>query len=123
MSIPQRSKLLHSLRCWKDKAIARRQENEALKKRIIELTQSRDAWRLNAQIQQTTVAELQAERGSQKNAAHHAIAIVSKPSKPSSRSSFERLQVFGLSPKVAPFSRRSWRFRSKAPRIRPSCGG
>ena len=82
MSTPQRSKLLHSLRCWKEKAIARRQENEALKKRIIELTQSRDAWRLKAQIHHAQVAELQAERGSKKNAAHHAIAIVSKRSKP-----------------------------------------
>lgn len=82
MSTPQRSKLLHSLRCWKANAIARRQENEALKKRIIELTQSRDAWRLKAQIQQTKVAELQAEPGAEKNAAHHAIAIVSKRSKP-----------------------------------------
>ena len=52
MSTPQRSKLFHSVRGWKDKAIARRRENDALKKRIIELTQSRDAWRLKAQIQQ-----------------------------------------------------------------------
>ena len=82
MSTPQRSKLLHSVRGWKDKAIARRQENEALKKRSVELTQSRDSWRLNAQIHHAQVAELQTERGAEKNAAHHAIAIVSKRSKP-----------------------------------------
>ncbi len=81
MSTPQRSKLLHSLRSWKEKAIARRQENEALKKRIIELTQSRDAWRLKAQIQQATVATLRAEDGTEKNAVRHVTAIVSKRSK------------------------------------------
>ena len=82
MATPQRSKLLHSLRGWKAKAITRRQENEALKKRIIELTQSRDAWRLKAQISQAKVAELQAAHGSEKNSAHHAIVIASKRSKP-----------------------------------------
>lgn len=82
MSTPQRSKLLHSLRRWKAKAIARRQENEALKKRIVELTQSRDAWRLKAQQHLAEGAELRAERGSQKNAARHAIAIASKRSRP-----------------------------------------
>ena len=30
---------------WKDKAIARRKENEQLKKRIKELTTSRDGWK------------------------------------------------------------------------------
>ena len=82
MSTPQRSKLLHSLRKWKTKAIARRQENEALKKRIVELTQSRDAWKLNAQRHLAEVGELQAERASQKNTARPAIATASKRSKP-----------------------------------------
>jgi hypothetical protein len=81
MSTPQRSKLLHSLRHWKAKAIARRQENEALKKRIVELTQSRDAWKLKAQQHLTEVVELQAEHGSQKNAARPAIAIASRRSR------------------------------------------
>ncbi len=57
----QRSKLLHSLRQWKEKAIARRGQVEALKKRVTELTQSRDAWRVNAQASQVLIAELQTE--------------------------------------------------------------
>jgi chromosome segregation ATPase len=48
MSIPQRSKLLHSLRQWKTKAIARREQIEALKKRLGELTDSRDTWKRKA---------------------------------------------------------------------------
>jgi len=57
----QRSKLLYSLHNWKAKAIARRQENVALKKRMTELRQSRDAWKENAQARQTLIAELQME--------------------------------------------------------------
>lgn len=57
----QRSKLLHSLRQWKEKAITRRGQVEALKKRVVELTQSRDAWRVKAQASQALIAELQAE--------------------------------------------------------------
>ena len=66
MSNPQRSKLLYSLRTWKAKAMARRQEVEALKKRIIELTQSRDAWKAKAQVSQAKLAECQAEHGPEK---------------------------------------------------------
>ena len=61
MSIPQRSKLLHSLCNWKKKAIARRAQVEALKKRVVELTQSRDEWKVKAQARQTKIAELHAE--------------------------------------------------------------
>ncbi len=57
----QRSQLLHSLQQWKQKAIARRRQVEALKKRVAELTQSRDAWKVNAQASQALIAELQAE--------------------------------------------------------------
>jgi len=48
MSIPQRSKLLQSLRQWKTKAIARREQIEVLKKRLGELTNSRDSWKKKA---------------------------------------------------------------------------
>lgn len=81
MSTPQRSKLLLALAQWKAKAIARRQENEALKKRIVELTQSRDAWKLKAQQHLAEVVESQGEGGSQKNAARHVIAIASRRSR------------------------------------------
>ena len=66
MSRPQRSKLLHSLRTWKAKAIARRQEVEALKKRIVELTHSRDAWKATAQASQARLAECQTPSGAEK---------------------------------------------------------
>ena len=66
MSTPQRSKLLHSLRAWKAKAMARRQEVEALKKRILELTQSREAWKATAQTSQAKLADSQAEHGLEK---------------------------------------------------------
>ena len=67
MSTPQRSKRLHSLRTWKAKAIARRQEVEALKKRMVELTHSRDAWKVKAQASQARLAECQAEHGAKKS--------------------------------------------------------
>jgi hypothetical protein len=57
----QRSKLLHALHTWKAKAIARRQENVALTKRMVELTQSRDAWKEKALASQALIVELQAE--------------------------------------------------------------
>ncbi len=66
MSTPQRSKLLHSLQDWKTKAIARRQEIKALKKRIAELTDSRDTWRVKAQAFQMALTELQAQCGLKK---------------------------------------------------------
>lgn len=66
MSTLQRSKLLHSLRAWKAKAMARRQEVEALKKRLLELRQSRDAWKAKAQTSQAKLAEYQAEHGPEK---------------------------------------------------------
>ena len=81
MSTPQRSKLLLSLGQWKAKAIARRQENEALKKRIVELTQSRDAWKLKAQQHLAEVIESQADGSSQKNAVRHGIATASRRSR------------------------------------------
>lgn len=46
--------------------MARRQEVEALKKRILELTQSRDAWKATAQTSQAKLAEYQAEHGPEK---------------------------------------------------------
>ena len=61
MSYQQRSKLVQSLHQWKAKAIARRQENVALKKRQVELMQSRDAWRERAQTNQALIAEFQTE--------------------------------------------------------------
>jgi len=82
MSTPQRSKLLHSLRGWKAKAIARRQENNALKKRIVELTHSRDAWKVTAQTSQAKVAECQTEHRPEKKPAPHAIVIASRQSRP-----------------------------------------
>lgn len=60
MSSPQRSKLLRSLRQWKTKAITRRQQLEALQKRLGELILSRDAWKGKAQANHQTVTELQA---------------------------------------------------------------
>ncbi len=61
MPYQQRSKLVKSLQQWKAKALARRQEDVALKKRIVELIQSRDAWKAQARTNQTLIAELQAE--------------------------------------------------------------
>lgn len=46
--------------------MARRQEVEALKKRILELTQSRDAWKAKAQTSQAKLADSQAEHGPEK---------------------------------------------------------
>lgn len=57
MSIPQRLKLLLSLRRWKAKAIARRHENKALKKRLRELTRNRDAWKAKAQSKPSQVTD------------------------------------------------------------------
>jgi len=56
---PQRSKLLRSLRQWKTKAITRREQLEALNKRLGELTLSRDTWKARAQAHRTTMTELQ----------------------------------------------------------------
>jgi hypothetical protein len=61
MSYSQRSKLLKSLHQWKAKALVRRHENVALKKRMVELTQSRDAWKARAQRSEKAMAALQAE--------------------------------------------------------------
>ncbi len=61
MVYPQRSKLFTSVRKWKARAIARRQENVALKKRVAELTQSRDTWKEKAQTRDLIIADLQAE--------------------------------------------------------------
>ena len=61
MPYRQRSKLVTSLHQWKAKALARRQETVALKKRMAELIQSRDAWKAHVQANQTLIAELQAE--------------------------------------------------------------
>ena len=89
MPYPQRSKLLKSIRQWKTKAMTRRQENVALKKRVMKLMQSRDAWKEKAHANQQRVAELQAENQrftqpapSPKKKHHPAIAIASRPSKP-----------------------------------------
>jgi regulator of replication initiation timing len=49
---------------WKDKAKARRLENKALKKRIQELTESREKWKLKAQQRQ---AELEQTKQQLKN--------------------------------------------------------
>lgn len=40
--------IVKSLWAWKEKAKERRSENKALKKRIQELTESRDMWRARA---------------------------------------------------------------------------
>lgn len=61
MPYVQRSKLLKSLHQWKAKALARRHESVALKKRMGELTQSRDAWKARAQRSEKAMAVLQAE--------------------------------------------------------------
>ena len=61
MSMPQRSKLLHSLRQWKTKAISRCEQIEALKKRVEELTLSRDTWKGKAQASHGRVADLPAK--------------------------------------------------------------
>jgi uncharacterized coiled-coil DUF342 family protein len=61
METPQHSKLLHSLQNWNAKALARRQENKALKKRIAELIQSRDAWKVKAHTYQQALSDLQAQ--------------------------------------------------------------
>ena len=60
MSIPQRSKLLQSLRQWKTKAIARREQIEALKNRVGKLTDSRDSWKKKADAWHGRVTSLQA---------------------------------------------------------------
>lgn len=89
MPYPQRSKLLKSIRQWKTKAKARRQENVALKKRVMKLTRSRDTWKKKAQASQRRFVELQAKhhRASQsaspkKTLPPPVIAIASHPSKP-----------------------------------------
>lgn len=46
-----------SLVSWKDKAKARRLENKALKKRLQELTESRDKWKLKAQQRQAELEQ------------------------------------------------------------------
>ena len=61
MPYSQYSKLLTSLQQWKAKALARRHENAALKKRMAELTQSRDTWKARAQRSEMAMAALQAE--------------------------------------------------------------
>lgn len=61
MPYSQRSKLLTSLHQWKAKALARRHENVALKKRMVELTQSRDPWKDRAQRSEKAMVALQAE--------------------------------------------------------------
>ena len=62
MPYSQHSKLLKSLQQWKAKALARRHENVALKKRLEELTQSRDTWKARAQSGEIAMAALQAEK-------------------------------------------------------------
>ncbi|MCP4339523.1 MAG: hypothetical protein GY799_11695 [Desulfobulbaceae bacterium] len=52
-------KILHALQQWKTKAIARRQQVEALKNRITDLAESRDTWKAQAHANQKRIAELQ----------------------------------------------------------------
>jgi hypothetical protein len=85
MSTQQRSKLLRSLQNWKAKAIARRHENKALKKRLTELIHSRDAWRVKAQTYQQQLADVQAQHVLEKKIAPLAIVTVFRPSKRLSR--------------------------------------
>lgn len=82
MSPPQRSKLMHALRAWKAKAIARRQENEALKKRLAELASSRDTWKAKAQATQARLEAVQAAQRHEKNSVLPGIAIASRRFKP-----------------------------------------
>ena len=60
MAYSQRSKLVYAVSQWKTKAIARRKQVDALTKRLLELTRSRDAWKAKAQARQTRIDELQA---------------------------------------------------------------
>jgi hypothetical protein len=57
----QRSKLRQSIQTWKEKALARRARIKALKKRIVELIQSREAWKRKAQQYQHQNKALLAE--------------------------------------------------------------
>jgi len=61
MAYSQRSKLVYAVSQWKTKAIARRKQVDALTKRILELTRSRDAWKSTAQAHQMLIDELRAE--------------------------------------------------------------
>jgi len=61
MAYSQRSKLILAVSQWKAKAIARRKQVDALNKRILELTHSRDAWKTTAQTRQTRIEHLQTE--------------------------------------------------------------
>jgi hypothetical protein len=61
MPYSQHSKLLKALQQWKAKALTRRHENVALKKRVAELTQSRDTWKARAQSSELAMVALQAE--------------------------------------------------------------
>jgi len=61
MPYVQRSKLLTSLQQWKAKALVRRHENVALKKRLAELTLSRETWKARAQRSEMAMATLEAE--------------------------------------------------------------
>ena len=88
----QRSKLLHSIQTWKEKALARRAQIKALKKRMTELVLSRDEWKRKAQQRQQQILTLQAENARlamvkaqpEKKSARPATTIPSKASKRSS---------------------------------------
>ncbi len=61
MATMQRSKLRQSVHTWKSKAIRRGKQLKQIHKRLRELGQSRDQWKLKAQAGQARIAALQAE--------------------------------------------------------------
>jgi uncharacterized coiled-coil DUF342 family protein len=61
MAAIQLSKLRQSVHTWKNKAIRRGKQLKQIHKRVKELGQSRDRWKLKAQTGQARIAVLQAE--------------------------------------------------------------
>ncbi len=61
MATMQRSKLQHAVQRWKTKAIQRGKSLKQIKKRLKELTSSRDQWKHKAQARQANVMALQHE--------------------------------------------------------------
>ena len=61
MATTQRSKLQHAVQRWKTKAIQRGKLLKQIKKRLNELTSSRDQWKHKAQARQARIIALQRE--------------------------------------------------------------
>jgi hypothetical protein len=60
---------------WKKKAIYRREENEKLKKRIKELKDSRDAWKLKCQREKNTKNSCSIFEGEKAERHHYSLAL------------------------------------------------